>query len=230
MPIQIVDKWEVSIRPCELNNFASLFGATPKIQSNSVEYKNLMQFLTKTSLSLVEVINFADQHYEAVKVQIASGAQSVHFLDVLDKSRNLIKNKTSGSNVIRYLLRALNNRIIKLQRHDYRGYKLVANLNLDLRCKPFDVMPFNSSLRGHNPKISDVLECIDPAGREHELFARQIKNNTENKGKLYTAAKDIPKTKEEIKALITAYNKRLLLQAYRTKNGGFQRSCLYKRL
>jgi hypothetical protein len=209
MPIQIVDKWEVSIRPCELNNFAGLFGVTPKIQSNSIEYKNLMQFLTKTSLSLVEVINFSDQHYKAAKVQIASGAQSVHFLDVLDKSRNLIKNKTPGSNVIRYLLRALNNRIIKLQRLGYGGHKLAANLNLDLRCNPFDVMPFNSSLRGHNPKISDVLECIDPAGREHELFARQIKNNTENKGKLYTAAKDIPKTKEEIKALISAYNKRL---------------------
>lgn len=211
MPIQIIDKWEVSIRPCELNNFASLFGPTSKIQSNSIEYKNLMQFLTKTSLSLVEVINFSDRHYEAVKDQIASGAQSVHFLSSLDKSRNLIKVKAPGSNVIRYLLGALNNRIIKLQRLGYGGYKLTANLNLDLRCKPFDVMPFNSSLRGHNPKISNVLECIDPAGREHELFARQIKNNTENKGKLYTAAKDIPKTKDEIKSLVAAYNRRLYL-------------------
>ncbi|MEI8329923.1 MAG: hypothetical protein WCG14_08050 [Chlamydiia bacterium] len=129
MPIQIVDKWEVSIRPCELNNFASLFGATSKIQSNSIEYKNLMQFLTKTSLSLVEVINFSDHNYEAVKDQIASGAQSVHFLGSLDKSRNLIKVKAPGSNVIRYLLRALNNRIIKLQRLGYGGYRLTANLS-----------------------------------------------------------------------------------------------------
>jgi len=217
MPIQIVDKWEVSIRPCELNNFAGIFGPTPKIQSNSNEYKNLMQFLTKTSLSLVEVINFSDRQYQEVKDQIAAGAQSVHFLGVLDKSRNLIKNKATGSNVIRYLLRALNNRIIKLQRLGYGGYKLAGNLNLDLRCKPFDVMPFNSSLRGHNPKISDVLECIDSAGREHELFARQIKNNTENKGKLYTAAKDIPKTKEEIEALVAAYNSRLYLPKHNSR-------------
>jgi hypothetical protein len=217
MPIQIVDRWEVSIRPCELNNFAGLFGTIPKIQSNSNEYKNLMQFLTKTSLSLVEVINFSDRHYQAVKDQITSVAQSVHFLGVLDKSRNIIKNKAPGSNVIRYLLRALNNRIIKLQRLGYGGYKLVANLNLDLRCKPFDEMPFNSSLRGHNPKISDILECIDTDGREHELFARLIKNNTENKGRLYTAANDIPKTKEEIKALVAAYNRRLYLPKHKSR-------------
>ena len=217
MPIQIVDRWEVSIRPCELNNFASLFGTIPKIQSNSNEYKNLMQFLTKTSLSLVEVINFSDCHYQAVKDQITSVAQSVHFLGVLDKSRNLIKNKAPGSNVIRYLLHGLNNRIIKLQRLGYGGYKLVANLNLDLRCKPFDNMPFNSSLRGHNPKYSDVLECIDTDGREHELFARLIKNNTENKGRLYTAANDIPKTKEEIKALVAAYNRRLYLPKHSSR-------------
>jgi DNA replication protein DnaC len=211
MPIQIIDKWEVSIRPCELNNFAKVLGERINIQSKNAEYKNLMAFLTETSLNLVELINLSEDHYNAVKNRIARNAEAIYFLPVLDKVRALVGANQVGTNVIRYLLRSLNNRIIKLQRSYYGGYKLREDMNLDLGCKPFDTMPFNSSLKGHNPKISDVFECIDARGREHELFARLIKNNTENKGKLYTPIKDISKTKDEIDELIAAYNGELYL-------------------
>ena len=47
-------------------------------------------------------------------------------------------------------------------------------------------MPFCSGLRKHVPNISDLLIALDTAGREHEFMARVIKNNTEQKGMLYT--------------------------------------------
>lgn len=209
MPIQIIDKWEVSIRPCELNNFAHILGKTIKIQTTNLEYKNLMKFLTETSLSLVEVINLSDDYYDIVKDQVTQGVQTINFFDVLDKSRTLINNNASGSNMIRYLLHALNNKIIKLQRSYYGGYKLQQNLNLDIGCKPFDDMPFNSSPKGHNPKISDVFECINSIDREHELFARLIWSNTENKSQLYTPLEEIPQSQEEVDKLMTSYNSRL---------------------
>ncbi len=211
MPVQIINKWEISIRPCELNNFAHILGETINIQSKYAEYKNLMNFLTEARVSLVELIDFSDDYYEAAKKRITQGVQAIHFFNVLDKARSLIRNNEVGTNVIRYLLHALNNRIIKLQRSYSSGYKLRKDLNLDLGCKPFDMMPFNSSLKRHNPKISDVFECIDAKNREHEFFARQIKNNTENKGKLYTPIKDLPKTREDIETLITAHNNKLYL-------------------
>lgn len=211
MPIQIIDKWEVSIRPCELNNFAHILGENINIQTKGSEYKNLMSFLTETSLSLVELVDLSDDYYDAVKNRVTQNVQTIHFFNILDKSRALIRSNTAGCNVIRYLLRSLNNRIIKLQRSWRSGYKLNTDLNIDLGCKPFDTMPFNSSLRGHNPKISDVFECIDATGREHELFARLIKNNTENKGKLYTPVKDLAKTTEEVEAFIATYNGELYL-------------------
>jgi hypothetical protein len=211
MPIQIIDKWEVSIRPCELNNFARIVGEDINIQTTHAEYKNLMSFLTETDLSLVELIDLSDEYYDAAKGRITQGVQAVNFLPVLDKAKALIRNNEVGTNVVRYLLRSLNNRIIKMQRSRYNGYKLRNDLDFNLGCKPFDKMPFNSSLMGHNPKISDVFECISAADREHELFARLIKNNTENKGKLYTPVSDLSKTKEEVEALIATYNGELYL-------------------
>lgn len=209
MPIHIIDKWEVSIRPCELNNFARILSENIDMQSNSVEYKNLMFFLTETRLSLVELIDLPDDYYNVAKIHIARGTQTIHFLSVLDKAKALVMANEVGTNVVRYLLHSLNNEIIKLQRSYYGGYRLREDLNLNLGCKPFDTMPFNSSLIGHNPKISDVFECISAADREHELFARLIKDNTENKGKLYTPVEDLSQTKEEVVELVATHNNAL---------------------
>ncbi|MGW8184619.1 MAG: ATP-dependent DNA helicase [Candidatus Moraniibacteriota bacterium] len=211
MPIQIIDKWMVSIRPCELNNFAYVLGEGINIQTKNAEYKNLMSLLTETNLSLIELIDLPSEYYAAAKDRITQGAQAIHFLSVLNKAKALIRKNEAGTNVVRYLLRSLNNRIIKMQRSHYGDYKLHTDLNFNIGCKPFDTMPFNSSLIGHNPKISDVFECINATNREHELFARLIKNNTENKGKLYTPMNDLSKTKEEVETLIATYNSKLYL-------------------
>jgi hypothetical protein len=61
MPIHIINHWEVSIRPCELNNFAKIFGKDPKIQSGN-EYKELMRFLTSTGLNLTELMDLSDDY------------------------------------------------------------------------------------------------------------------------------------------------------------------------
>ncbi|MFA6408047.1 MAG: ATP-dependent RecD-like DNA helicase [Candidatus Paceibacterota bacterium] len=210
MPIQIIDKWEVSIRPCEFDNFADIFGENIKVDTRGLEYRNLMGFLTETGLSLIEVVNSSDDYYQQIRKQVTRGANVTHISDVLDKNRALISKRASGSNVISYLLRSLNNKIIKLQRY-HEKCNLLSDLYLNIKCVPFDRMPFNSSLRGHNPKIQDVFDCVDSEGREHELFARFIKNNTENKGKLFTSIKDIPVPKEEAESLVVTYNAKLYL-------------------
>src|SRR4029079_2892828 len=75
-------------------------------------------------------------------------------------------------------------------------------------CIPFDQMPFNTSLINHNPKLSDLFDCLDSANRNHELFARYIRNNNEIKGQLYTPRNEISGF-QNIDVLIRSYNKRL---------------------
>ncbi|RTL01923.1 MAG: helicase [Proteobacteria bacterium] len=209
MPIHIITDWEVSIRPCELDNFAKILGIfSTKHNSNNHEYQNLMKFLKNTGFSLVDLMDIEDKHYEYIKSKLTDGAKTTSFSQVLDKCRELVKSRSDGSNVIRYLLYKLNNKIIKQQYQYKETCNGLSNLYLGWGCKVFDEMPFNASLLGHNPRLCDLFDCIDYTGREHELFARLIKNNTETKGELYTHKGDI-KGFKDIDGLINLYNKKL---------------------
>ena len=207
MPIQIIEEWEVSIRPCELDNFADIFGGHPKINGGTNEYNELMFFIKKTGLNLVEIVNSSDKYYQWFKKIITQKAKTIYFLDVLDESRNFIKNNTSGSNILKYLLHGLNHKIIKCQL-DFRICERLSSLYLKCGCIPFDEMPFNTSLIDHNPTLSNLFDCIDSTDREHELLARFIKNNTETKGQLYTPRKDIIGF-NDIDNLVLKYNSKL---------------------
>lgn len=88
----------------------------------------------------------------------------------------------------------------------FSRYEILSNYG----CIPFDKMPFCTSLRNHNPRIYDLLDCLSEKDREHELFARQIQNNTEIEGMLFTAKKDIVGF-DNIDALISTYNRKLYL-------------------
>ena len=209
MTIQVIDDWNVSIRPCELDNFADITGAHSKINAKTREYTELMRFLTEIKMPLSELVICSEQYYNFVKTQITSQARTTHIFNVLDKCRSLILSNRPGSNVLKYLLCHLNNRIIKWQRWNVACSSL-SGLNLSSGCIPFDKMPFCTSLRNHNPRIYDLLDCISETGREHELFARRIQNNTEIEGILFTHKKDI-KGFQNIDALIRTYNRKLYL-------------------
>jgi len=128
-------------------------------------------------------------------------------LKIIDKCREIIKAQKPGSTVLRYLLFRLNNRIIKKQFSSGICERL-SDLYLEYGCIPFDQMPFNSSLRNHNPRLNDLFECLESSNRHHELFARFIKNNTETKGQLYTPKKDIASF-TDTENLIQKYNSTL---------------------
>ena len=209
MTIQIIDGWNVSIRPCELDNFADIIGKHSKINTGTKEYSELMRFLTETKMPLSELVVCSEQYYSFVKNQITSQARTTYIFDTLDQCREIILSNKPGCNVLKYLLYHLNNRIIKWQRWN-DGCSLLSGLNLSYGCIPFDRMPFCTSLRNHNPRIYDLLDCLSEKGREHELFARHIQNNTEIEGMLFTPQKDIVGF-DNIDALISTYNRKLYL-------------------
>jgi len=203
MPMQIIDNWDVSIRPCELDNFAKIFGNPSKV-SNSKEAFELMKYLTNSGLNLVEIIDLSDWYYNYTRTTITKKAQASHIFKILDKCRKISQKKVGGSNVIRYLLYRLNNRIIKKQFNNI-SCGLLSDLYLNVKCIPFDKLPFNTSLVNHNPKVTDLFNLIDTQDRQHEIFARLIKNNTIQRGKLYTPIREILNF-ENIDALIQDWN------------------------
>lgn len=186
MPIIVIQDWAVSIRPCELENFARFFGQQAKVQSGHVEYRNLMQYLTRTGHTLLDLIDLPDAAYSGVKTWSLAKAQRAPLIfPALDAARQIIARNRPGTRLLRYLMLRMNNQILKAQ-YEVDQCGALSNLHVSHGCRPFDAMPFCTSPRGHNPRFADLAESIDSSTRKHELLARRVRNNVEQHGMIYT--------------------------------------------
>lgn len=202
MPINIINGYKVSVRPCEFDNFFKIFDHKTHVSTGDNEYKSLMNYLTQTGISLNELIDLDDDDFNKVKEKICNGLKATHIFDGLAICRQYY-NKP-GYNVLIYLLHRLRNLVIRDQYWHEANEKL-SNLRLKYKCVGFDTMPFAFELSNHYTNFGDLFACIDPVGREHELLARLIKNNTEIRAKLYTSDNELNKFKN-IDSLISKYN------------------------
>lgn len=205
--VLIIDEYEVSIRPCELENFAKILGFKEKYNIKSKEYNRLMHFIMQTGVSLTELVSSNDLYYSSIKTKILQGVTSEKFYNVLDKCRDIINREVEGQNIIKYLLYKMNNKVIKRQ-YNRTPCGNLSQLYLSFGCIPFDQMPYCTSLIQHNPKIYDLLWSVPIKNREHELFARFIKHNTEVENTIFTLKNSIT-TFDNIEALIEKYNSML---------------------
>ncbi|WP_188117203.1 AAA family ATPase, partial [Campylobacter concisus] len=218
MPIFIISEMETSIRPCEFDNFARIFGERQKF-GLTTEVERINEYMTKNNYNLVDIINFSSANYEAFIQEIKARNIQIHFLEVLDKCRKICLSSKSGSNILKYLLYKMNNKIIKDQilkpkdGYEYGPNDKLSNLYLEYKSIPFDQTPFVSSLCWHNPKISDLFECVEHKNREHEFLARFIIQNTQSNGMLYTGKEELSHF-SDLQNLINKFNNLL----YRTHN------------
>jgi hypothetical protein len=208
MPVYIITNWQVAIRPVEIEKFAFIFGKRLQSYADSAEGRGLMRFLTQTGFNLVELLCFEDVHYQGIRTQILAefSAKVSHLFEIFDRCREIISNNHPGSNVLRYLLYHLNNRIITDQFGEENSK--LSGLRLGYGCIPFDKMPFNTSLLKHNPRLEDLFDCLDATNRMHEVLAHYVLVNTEKWGQLYTTRAELEKF-GDIDTLINTYNKRL---------------------
>jgi hypothetical protein len=207
MPIMIILEWEVSIRPCEFNNFARFVGMSTNVRTNSQEYRYLMRVLTVGSGNLLDLIDLPDGKYAEMRAAGVAGVDKPQIFPVLDRARDIVKSAAPGYNVLRYLLLRMHNQIIK-PLYKSNGCHRLSDLKLPYGCIPFHEMPYCTSLPGHNPRYWDLVESIDETGRDHELLARRVKNNVERHGMLYTPVNDLQEF-GDINAITSAYNNKL---------------------
>ena len=207
MPITIICEWEVSIRPCEFDNFARLLGISIAVRTKSEEYRYLMRGLTVSSGNLLDLIDMPEDRYFKVKAAGTASASKPQVFPVLDEARRIVKSTAPGHNVLRYLMLRMRNQILKPQFY-WEGCGHLSGMKLQYGCIPFDTMPFCTSLLGHNPRYRDLVESVDATGRNHELLARRVKNNVERHGILYTPLADL-KEFGDVNRLISSYNNKL---------------------
>lgn len=211
MPILVIVGWEVSIRDCEYKNFSKLIRGGA-VKTSYAEQQGISQLLTSTGLNLTELIDLSDEGFEIIKQKATERVKRIVFFDDLESCRSIIKAHAPGSNLLRYLLYHMNNKVIKNQQY-YHTNNRMSGLSVKYGCIPFDNTPFNFSPLGHNPRLSDLFACIDATNRKHELLARLIRNNTEIKGQLFTPLKDIVGF-DDISELVSTYNATIYSKHY----------------
>lgn len=207
MPITIIREWEVSIRPCEFNNFARLLGLSMSVSNSSAEYRYLMGWLTINSGSLLDLVDMPDNLYFNLRAAGTQGNTKPQIFPMLDEVRRIVRSGYSGHVLLRYLLLRMRNQILKPQYY-WEGCSILSGMKFKYGCIPFDTMPFCTSLPEHNPKYWDLVESLDVAGRDHELLARCVQNNVERNGALYTHATEL-KELGNVNDLTAKYNNRL---------------------
>lgn len=203
MPIIIIVGWEVAIRDCEYQNFISVVTGT-RTKPSYPEQRVISGFLSCTGFSLCDLMDFPDNEYRKLVRSWKEELRSTSFIDVLASCRKIIKSKSAGQNVLRYLLYSMNNVVIKCQKQMTKNENL-SKLYLQNGCIPFDTMPFINSPIGHNPRIRALFDCIPIKDRKHELLARLVRNNTEIQGQLFTTVRDIVGF-DDIPTLAEQYN------------------------
>ena len=224
MLVRIITNWEVDIRPCELDNFKRIvLDSSEKCTDKERHIFN--KYLTQTKFNLLDIVLFPDAKFFELEKRFSSETKA-HFFECLKKSRRIILNNSGGSNVLRYLLYCMRNKVIKKQYRSFIRNKetgecfpftnsTLSYLRLDCKCIPFDTMPLCTGLKEHVPSLYDLLSCIDSDQREHELLARMVQVNTEENNVLFTP---LEKDKEgnyffrdfyNIEQLISIYNSKL---------------------
>lgn len=207
MPITIIREWEVSIRPCEFDNFARLLGIRTDVRTGSAEYRYVMQHLTTSCGSLLDFIDMSDSEYMAVRAAGTAGGTKPQIFTVLNEARRIIRAGDPGHNILRYLMLRMHNQVLKPQ-YDRDGCRFLSDLRFQWGCIPFDTMPFCTSPREHNPHFWDLVECLDATGRDHELLARRVRTNVERHGNLYTPVDELAEF-GDVTQLVAVFNSKI---------------------
>jgi hypothetical protein len=207
MPITVIRYWGVSIRPCEFNNFAKVFGILLHIRGSTAEYRYIMDTLTTTGGSLLDLIDMDDTTYGNARFFPRNRDTAPTIFSVIDAARQVVRRGLTGQNLVRYLLLRMNNEIIKAQLAN-GPCDLMSNLWVNVGTRAFERMPFCTSLCGHNPRIGDVLDAIDTTGREYELLSRRLQTNVEQNSMLYTPLPDLQGF-GDVDGLMREFNNRL---------------------
>ncbi|MEI3844912.1 MULTISPECIES: ATP-dependent DNA helicase [unclassified Microbacterium] len=189
MPILIIRQWDVSIRPCELEHFAEIFGKAVDVDARSAEYTRLMEILTRTSFNLIDLTLMSDTRYAEIRTSVTDKIVRPQIFPALDEARRVVQGKLPGHNIVRYLMLEMRNRVIKNQLGDF-PHRYLSRLYLSPKVSPFDQMPFCAMPVRHVPHFRDLMASVDARKRKHEFLGRRIRNNVERHGTLYTPVGD----------------------------------------
>lgn len=206
LPVAVVDDYEVSIRPCEINSLLKVMGRSDiaRVSSQYSSYRSLMSFLTRTGMSLYEVSVLQDSCYVQAMSEIERNGPACPAHTLLDAAHAFFDSNVTGQNVLAYLLSKPRNRVIKDQLADMPN-SMLGGLFLKNGCIPFERQPYCTNLLRHEVAVDDLCRCIDPERYEDNLLARWVSQESLGTRSLYIEDSGLNDL-SDVDALIERYN------------------------
>lgn len=195
-PIKVVTQWKVSIDPRCLNRLAAILKMPAKLSSNYGEYRELMDFLTKTGLSLLDLIDLKEINFSELLDKVYEKTNTHIFREIITSLHDDYRRETAkpGGNVIRYLLLHLREETLEAVYPVYHNntWEACPELLLSKKCAPFDKSPFISNLVGSKtnaPGLTSVLTRAVGRERCHKAWPYlYLKQQIVRTGELYFPA------------------------------------------
>jgi len=210
--IKVITNWRVSIEPSVLNSLAEILRKDLRINSRHGEYLAFMDYLTKSGINLLDLIDFEAKRFDIVINAIYEKTNTKNFKEILVLLKRDFSERSfsrAGRNVIRYILIRLNERMIQgIMVKSYNSQLKDTNLLLSSRCYPFDRNPLlydlpNSKTTG-DVLSKDLVRAVSINDAKHNLPYLRVRKTTETTGEIYIN-KDKVGTDEEIRK----YNREL---------------------
>lgn len=202
--IKVITNWKVSIGPRCLNKLGKILKVQTKINSKYGEYIELMNFLTKTGMNFLDLIDLQEFDFYELINSIYRNTNTSVFKEILLilRKRFCMTSKETGRNVIRYLLLNLREETLNnVMPNQFYQKLLCENLNLSAKCIPFEKNPYISNLAGGKTSEGNLTKIVNAVGSEKMEIVRpylSLKNAIKRTGEIYFDARTVA-TEKEIK-------------------------------
>lgn len=203
--VNILLNYKISIRPCEFKNLFKLLGI--ELDHIGDIHTRINNYLTQSGLNLFEICSCSEKVFNDFLNNFESSDNNQAIIDGFKRIRNIIVNHLNGSNILKYLLFIMNNRVLKSQ-YEEKENQILSNLYLKCESIPFDEMPYCSDLHKHKVSISNLYECISSTNREHEFIAKKLNLITQDTNSIYHELGEFSNNKN-IELLISKHTEKL---------------------
>lgn len=190
--IRVITNWSVSIEPRCLNRLAKILYVPMKLTAKYGEYSALMDFLTQTGLSLLDLIDMKEINFQEVLDSVYAASNTCHFKAVLETLRRNYtdSSRKKGRNVVRYLLLDLRSDTIeRVLPTIFYPKTLSEDLYLSSQCYPFECNPFISNLTGKKTAENHSASHIALAAGHQKMKQVQpylaLRSATKQTGEIY---------------------------------------------
>ena len=216
--IKIITNWRVSIAPTCLNELGRILNIGLKISKNYSEYSELMDFLTNTGMTLLDLIDLKEIRFNDVVDSIYKNAKTCYFRTVLETLRMYFSSEcvTFGKNTIRFLLINMReDRISDVIPNQFNSPMPKTSFYFAKKCFPFEKNPYLANYAGSKTSNGNIAKILSAAGTAQLKTISPylvLKNKIKNSGEIYFNSTEIASDTD-----IATYNE--YLDAWETRQG-----------